>query len=383
MLARIVPIAALVFVHVLTFAASAQVATIYPTQRAATPWPTDEWPIAAPLTEYSQDELKTLLNSAFDPGNSRALRGARGVVVIHHGELVAEGYRDGYSSSSRFISWSQAKSVTQSLIAIAARKGLLDPFGPAPIKEWQGSDDPRREITIEHLLHMESGLEFVEGEGGANDNSDMMFGVGRHDYAGYAISKPLLHSPGTVWNYATGTTNILSRIVRDAVGGDEESYRQFIQTELLDRLGMGSAIAEFDRAGTFIGGTFFYATTRDYAKFGLLYLRDGVWEGERVLPEGWVDFTRTPTKASDGKYGAQFWLDTRGTRETLAKRGRAYPADTFLTRGTGGQFVFIIPSKDLIITYNGFVDYDLTTNDEDSDVDVYITRMIEMFPDQN
>lgn len=352
----------------------------YPNQLLSIPWPTDQWPTGTTLPDDKRLELQRRLESAFAPDNRRTLQGARGVVVIHRGQLVAEGYRQEYTETSLFPSWSVAKSFTSALTGIAVREGLFAIDDPVPVKAWQGENDGRSEITISHLLRMESGLDYTEGEGGDNDNNEMLFGSGRMDMAGYAANKPLLHQPGTHWNYATGTTNILSSIIRDSVGGDEQHYRDFIHRELVDRLGMRSAVMEFDPTGNFLGGIYLYATTRDYAKFGLLYLRDGVWEGKRILPEGWVNFTRTPTLASDGKYGAQFWLDTRGTRETLTKRGRSYPQDMFLARGYGGQFIFIIPSKDLVIAYNGFADYNTTNNDEDSDVDIYITDLIEMFP---
>lgn len=353
----------------------------YPAQLESVPWPTDQWPVGNTFSDDDRLELQQRLESAYAPENRRTLQGARAVVVIHHGKLVAESYRQGYDKSSIFPSWSVAKSFTSALTGIAVREELFTLDDPAVVKAWQGKNDPRSAITISHLLRMEPGLEYIEGEGGANDNNEMLFGSGRMDMAAYAANKPLLHQPGTHWNYATGTTNILSGIIRDSVGGDEQRYRDFIHRELLDKLGMRSVTLEFDPSGNFVGGAYLYATTRDYAKFGLLYLRDGVWDETRILPEGWVDFSRTPTAASEGKYGAQFWLDTRGTRETLAERGRSYPKDMFLARGYGGQFIFIIPSKDLVIAYNGFVDYNTTSNDEDSDVDLYITDIIEMFPD--
>jgi CubicO group peptidase (beta-lactamase class C family) len=336
----------------------------YPQQGADVPWPTKAWP---ELDGQSETRLRVeaTLRSVFKadddvegPGLAahEFFTGGRGIVVIHKGVLVGEAYREGFGPNSRFISWSQAKSITQSLVGIAVGKGLLDVDAPVGFSEWQG--DARAEITLDDLLRMSSGLKFEEGAGGLDDNSQMMFGVGHKDQAAYAASLPLLHEPGTHWAYATGTTMMVSRAVRDAVAQEGEdpgdTYYSFIREALLDPLGMKSAVPEFDAAGTFLGGTLFYATTRDYARFGMLYLRDGIWEGTRILPGGWVDYTRSPTSSSKGDYGTHFWLGTVGEQANLDEAGLSLPDDMFQARGMGGQFIAIIPSRDVVIAYNGY-----------------------------
>lgn len=324
----------------------------YPQQTDGIAWPTEVWPEIAevsPVRVAIEAEIQKIYGEDVEP----FFKGARGVVVIHKGELVAEAYRDGYDATSKFVSWSEAKSITQGLAGIAVRKGLLDVDAPAPVTEWSG--DERAAITLDDLLRMSSGLKFEEGAGGLDDNSQMLFGSGRTDVGTYAINQPLLHEPGTHWAYATGTSMIVSRIVRDAVGGTGDAYFDFIRKELLVPLGMKSAVPEMDKSGTFLGGTSFYATTRDYARFGLLYLRDGMWDGARILPEGWVDYTRSETPNSDGTYGVHFWLKPLGGAERLAAKGLSLPDDMFQARGMGGQFIAVFPSRDVIIAYNGYI----------------------------
>jgi CubicO group peptidase (beta-lactamase class C family) len=336
-------------------------------------WPAETWPRADGSESYRPEAIEDFLKTAFQDDAHEFFRGARGVVVIHRGKLVAEAYResDGYGPHSRFVSWSEAKSVMQALAGIAVRKQLLELHAPAAVRQWQGADDPRAAITLDHLLRMSSGLEWEEGAGGLDDNSVMFFGSGRRDMAAFAADKPLLHTPGEQWAYATGTTMIVSGIVRDAVGGNEAAYRAFIATELLDPLGMASAVAEFDSAGSFIGGAHFYASTRDYARFGLLYLRDGVWSGKRILPEGWTDYTRSATPHSDGKYGAHFWLGPLGEADALAEQGLVLPDDMYQARGMGGQFIAIIPSLDVVIAYNGYSDLK-----DYSPIDAYFAKIL-------
>jgi CubicO group peptidase (beta-lactamase class C family) len=321
-------------------------------------WPTDSWPRAVASESLRPEAVEQLLKTAFRDDAPEFFQGARGVVVVQGGKLVAEAYReaDGYGPESRFVSWSEAKSVTQALAGIAVRKQLLELHAPARVPQWQAGDDPRAAITLDQLLRMSSGLEWEEGAGGLDDSSVMLFGSGRGDMAAFAADKPLLHPPGEHWAYATGTTMIVSGLVRDAVGGTEAAYRAFIAAELLEPLGMTSAVAEFDPAGTFIGGTSFYASTRDYARFGLLYLRDGVWQGQRILPEGWSEYSRSTTPHSDGKYGAHFWLGPLGEADDLAAGGLTLPDDMYQARGMGGQFIAIIPSRDVVIAYNGYSD---------------------------
>ena len=229
------------------------------------------------------------------------------VVVQHRGEVVAEAYADGVTADTTLISWSMAKSITHALVGMAQMDGLLDVQAPTGIAQWQNDD--RRLITLQHLLEMRSGLAWIEDYvvGNESDVIDMLFGSGKEDHAAHAMNQPLASTPGKEWYYSSGTTNIVARLLGDALG---DTTREFIQRRLFDAIGMSSATAQFDAAGTFVGSSYVYATARDFAKFGELYLRDGMCDGKRILPVGWVDHARAQTVIDDETgqgYGAHWW----------------------------------------------------------------------------
>ena len=266
-------------------------------------------------------------------------------LVLHGGEIVHEEYGPTAGPDTTLISWSTAKSVTHALAGIAVRDGLLELDAPAPVPEW--ASDERAAITPRQLLHMSSGLRFVEDyvDDSISHCIDMLFGAGQGDVAGYAAALPLDHPPGSVFNYSSGTTNIVSRIVGEAVGGGEAGMRAFLRDELFGPLGMTSADPRFDAAGTFIGSSFLYCTARDFARFGQLYLADGVWDGRRVLPEGWVEFARAqapvPVEEEFG-YGAHWWLWD----------GHGFPG-TFAAHGYEGQYIIVRPDRELVVVRLG------------------------------
>ena len=168
----------------------------------------------------------------------------------------------------------------------------------------------------------------------------MLYGSGKDDVAAYAASQRLVHEPGRFWSYSSGTSNVVAGIAGRAIGGGADDTLRYLQRELFDPLGMRTAKPRFDAAGTFIGSSFVFATARDFARFGLLYLRDGIWEGERLLPAGWVDHARTPTPASRGEYGAHWWLARDGS-------GR------FAANGYRGQYIAVDPARDLVLVRLG------------------------------
>jgi CubicO group peptidase (beta-lactamase class C family) len=260
------------------------------------------------------------------------------LLLVHRGAIVAERYAEDHGEEERLPSWSMAKSITHALVGMALRQGLVDPHAPAPIAAWQEADDPRRAITLEHLLRMCDGLEFVEDyvDRGVSHVIEMLFGAGRDDVAAFAAARPLAHPPGTFWSYSSGSSNLVARVLGDAVGGGRAGMESFMHRELFAPLGMTSADPRFDAAGTFIGSSFVFATARDFARFGLLYLRGGRWEGARLLPEGWDDHARTPTRASGGEYGAHWWLALDGS-------GR------FSANGYRGQYLVVDPRRDLVL----------------------------------
>ena len=272
------------------------------------------------------------------------------IVVLHEGRVVAERYDEpDVGPDTTLISWSMAKSVTHAAVGLLVGRGLLDPGAPADVPGW--SDDERGAITLEHLLRMVDGLAFVEDyvDDRISDVIHMLFREGKDDVAGYAMARPLAHPPGTVWNYSSGTSNIVASIAGRAAGGTD-AMRHLLQHDLFERIGMSSATARFDAAGTFIGSSFMYATARDFARFGHLYLRDGMHDGHRVLPEGWVDHARTLTPPSAGEYGAHWWLRPDD------------PFGTFFASGYEGQHIVVVPPKDLVVVRLGKTDAELRPN---------------------
>ncbi|HVM08675.1 MAG TPA: serine hydrolase [Acidimicrobiales bacterium] len=312
-----------------------------PPQPDGVSWPVDEWPTAPVPGGVDLDRL--LDEVMADDGELTTTLAA---LVVHRGAIVAERYRgaDGIDASSTLISWSMAKSILHALVGILVGRGSLAAGDHPQVPEWGPPDDPRRAITLEHLLTMRDGLDFVEDyvDDTVSDVIEMLFGAGQHDVAAFAADRPLAHEPGTFFNYSSGTTNVVSRVVRDVVGAGD-AYEAFIREELFDPLGMRSATPKFDDAGTFIASSFVYATARDFARFGLLYLRDGVWGDRRILPEGWVDHARRLRSRDDetgNGYGAQWWVlgDDTGA---------------FWANGYEGQSILVSPALDLVVVRLG------------------------------
>lgn len=299
------------------------------------------------------DRLETVLDHAFAEPDPVRQRRTRAVVIVHKGRIVGERYAAGIGPDTPLIGWSMTKSVMNALAGILVKEGRLATDGPVPVAEWQGPGDPRGRITLDQLLRMSSGLRFDEDmTNPLADVTHMLLGVA--DVAAYATNKQLAAPPGTKWQYSSGTSNIIARIIRNVLKDDRE-YLTFPRRALFDRVGMASAVLETDASGTFVGSSFMYATARDWARFGMLYLQDGVWGGQRILPEGWVAYTRSPAPAdSDRHYGAHFWLDLpdeyRGTGGTL-------PHDAFHAVGHEAQFVTIVPSHQAVIVRLGLTRY--------------------------
>lgn len=304
------------------------------------PWPTQAWPIADLGREVDGRAIAAAADAAFAPGSDHGETLA--ILVVHGGRLVFERYVEGKGPDDTFPSWSMAKSMLHAVVGMLVAEGRLDLNAPAPVAAWRGEGDPRGAITLEHLLRMVDGLDFVElyEATGRSDVVDMLFGAGKDDVAAYAIARPPLHPPGTYWSYASGTSNIVARIAGDAAGGGEDGMRAFLSERLFAPLGMTSAKPRFDPAGTFIGSSYVFCTARDFARFGLLYLRDGVWDGVRLLPGGWVDHARTETPASIGRYGAHWWLALDGS-------------GIFTANGFQGQHIVVDPSRDLVLVRLG------------------------------
>jgi len=263
-------------------------------------------------------------------------------VVLHKGGIVAERYGEGIGPDTQLLSWSMGKSFTNAIVGIMAKDSLVDINAPMDIPEWQG--DGRAAITLNNLMQMQSGLQWNEDYGNRSDVNVMLHC--EKDMGLYALDKPLEHEPGTYWYYSSGSTNIVMRYLRGKFGSDAE-FLGYIRERLFKPLHITGAHFEPDMSGTPVGSSYLYVTARDFARFGEMFLEDGCVEGERVLPEGWVDYTVSPASASEGRYGAFFWLNRSHSLPDV-------PEDTFSCNGHDGQQIYIIPSKELVVVILGY-----------------------------
>lgn len=305
--------------------------------------------IAGPVAvEPADPALKAALDHAFEEAATPPFRRTKAVVVVHDGKVVAERYADGVGVDTPLLGFSLAKSVVNALIGILTQQGLVTPSMPAPIPEWRGASDPRREIEVEHLMRMTSGLALDETNSGLDPSSQMVYL--HNDTAGFAVKAAVIAPPGARWAYSSPTTQLLARIVRDAVGGREQTLA-FAWRELFNPLGMRNVTLEFDGAGTPLGSTYMLASARDWARFGMLYLNDGIVGDRRVLHEDWVDFSAAATLDTD--YGAGFWTNRSEHEHARARVGLGIPRDAFFASGDFGQRIVIIPSQRLVIVRLG------------------------------
>ncbi|WP_411340961.1 serine hydrolase [Sphingopyxis sp. J-6] len=296
-----------------------------------------------------------LFVDAEDVGETRAL------YVLRDGEPIYERYGAGFGPDSKLISWSMAKSITAVLTGFLVSDGQLSLDGPAPVAAWQRSGDPRGAITLKHLLHMSSGLEHIENGDPVwdGDTVAMLFGGGAGDMAAFAEAKPAAAQPGEVFNYSSATSVILADILADTLTPSQnpaarrDAVREFIQGRLAEPLGMTSLTPEFDAKGTMIGGSIMHATARDYARFGEFLRNHGVVNGQRLLPETWMNFMLSPS-ANDAGYGGHIWLNRRrpaGADAALwPDRG---PNDLFACIGHQGQYIIVSPSQRVTIVRLG------------------------------
>ncbi len=292
------------------------------------------------FSNINYKKLNVAVTKAFDKKGIIDKR-TRSVIVIYKNKIVAEKYDIGFNKNSKILGWSMTKSITATYFGILEKQGKFNINNSAPIVEWQ--KDERAKITTSNLLHMNSGLEWEENYSKICDATKMLFV--EKDMTKSQIDKPFVGKPNNSWNYSSGTTNLLSGILRNQFKTHQE-YLNFWYSSLLDKIGMNSALIETDMAGNFVGSSYGWATTRDWAKFGLLYLHKGNWNGEQLFNESWAKYVTTATKTSKGRYGAHFWLNSGGYFSDV-------PKDMFYASGYQGQMVAIFPSHDLVIVRMG------------------------------
>jgi len=307
------------------------------------PWPDGDQLKDTLYPEIDTMQLKKVVNSAFGP-SSEDKRWTAAVVVLYKGELIAEKYASefGVTPDTRIWGWSMTKSIMNAMAGVLSRQGKLNIKATAPVSQWL--QDRRRDITINDLMHMSSGLKWDEDYGDVSPVTNMLYRTS--DSYKAAINVPYKEKSGAEWKYSSGTTNILSGIFRTLIRNDQY-YHEFPYREIFSKIGITSMILETDAAGNFVGSSYSNATARDWARFGLLYANDGVWKGDTILARGWVNYTRTPVAASKGEYGAQFWLNRSKTLPDV-------PEDLFFCDGHRGQRIFIIPSRNLVVVRLGY-----------------------------
>ena len=303
----------------------------YPAQPRGVPYPTAHWPIGELPATVDRAAIDAAVDTAF--GAPDAAARVRSIVVVNGGRIVYERYHPLDGPDTVFPSFSVAKSFTSALIGLLVSDGMLSLDEPPDVPEWPPGD-PRRAITLRDLLQMSSGLEWDEVYEVGADPVEMLAAP---DAAAFVAAKPLESEPGTVFEYSTGTTALLSGIAADTLGGCRQELA-YLHERLLDPLGITTEDLLLDPGGCWYGGLGADMTTRDFARFGLLFLRGGRWEDEQILPTSWVDESRAPAASNPG-YGLQWWLD-------------ADRDGWFRAAGLFGQYVVVEPDLDLVIAAN-------------------------------
>lgn len=297
--------------------------------------------------------MEGALDFTFDETHYGHPQRARAMVVLHKGKIVGERYAPGWGQESKLVSWSMGKSITAALIGMLISEGEFSLDDPAPVPDWREPGDPRGPITIRHLLNMSSGLEFNRVEGDADPKHFTVWNDHNYIYFGavnvfeHSLSRPVEHETNTVWRYRNCDPLTLGFLVKQGAEARGEEYLTWPQRKLFDRIGIRNIVLEPDAWGNFVNTGFDHGTARDWARFGLLHLQDGIWQGERILPEGWVETISTPAPADpDRHYGGQFWLNAGGTHPDI-------PRDAYWCAGARGQTTMVIPSRDSVIVRLG------------------------------
>ncbi len=321
-------------------------------------WPRGEKVVPVIPAGVDAKKLTAAIDAIFTEPADGPPDNTQAAIVVYNGTIIAERYGQGYTPAMPILGWSMTKSVTNTLTGILVRQKKLDIMKPAPVAAWRQPVDPRSTVTTDQLLRMSGGLDFVEIYGPHKDVTDMLYGA--KSMSDFAAAKKLRTGPDGEWYYSSGTANIVARIIRDASGGTLAGAYAFARRELFDKLGMCSAIIETDASGSFVGSSYMFATPRDWARVGLLFLNDGVWNGERILPEGWVKYSVTPTPlAPQGEYGAHFWLNAGAKGKPGNRTFPSLPTDMYYMSGFNGQIVVMFPSKRLVVVRMG------VTHDDD------------------
>ena len=304
------------------------------------------------------EKLTQAVDLAFDTPEDY-IKKTRAVLVLHQGHIIAEKYREGFDENSIMMGWSMTKSVTSTVLGILAKQGKVSLDQNHLFEAWEADD--RKNITLANLLNMNSGLEWEEDYTQISDATKMLFLA--ENMSEVQLQKSLTHPTNESWKYSSGTTNLLSGFIRKQFNS-QQAYLDFWYGELIDKIGMESMVIETDYAGNFVGSSYGWATMRDWAKLGILYLNEGHWNGEQIIDTTWVNFSKNPTNSSDGGYGGHFWLNAGGKYPDV-------PKDMYAAIGFQGQYVFIIPSENLVVVRTGM------KNKEGFDINGFLKGIVE------
>ncbi len=309
------------------------------------PWPKgDVLPDTLPAG-VNYERLNELLDTCVDATGTKPFKNTLGIAIVYDGQLIAEKYFDSYNYTTRFHGWSMTKSITCALAGILADNGQLNIDNSTGIQEWQ--NDERSKITVKNAIQMCTGLDWYENYFTISDATVML--MQSNDMLASVIDHKLAYPPGTHWNYSSGDANLLSGIIRNRIGNDED-YHNAVYQDLLYPAGMLHTQVETDATGLFVASSYSYGTIRDWARFGLLLMNDGIFAGDTILSKSWVDFMKTPVEPSDGAYGGSLWLEESNPERAL----NDVPNDVFFADGFLGQRVYVVPSKKLVAVRLGF-----------------------------
>ncbi len=309
------------------------------------PWPKGDLLPKNKPAGVNYTRLNELLDTCFDATGNEPHKKTLGIAVVYNNQLIAEEYLNGYDYKTMFHGWSMTKSITGALAGILADEGKLSLEEPAGFQEWQ--NDERKDISVKNIVQMSSGLDWYENYFTVSDATVML--MQKDDMLTSITDNKLAYAPGTFWNYSSGDANLLSGIIRSRLNNDAD-YHRFIYTKLLYPTGMLHTKVETDGSGLFVASSYSYGSTRDWARFGMLFLNEGVFAGDTILSKGWVDFMKTPAEASNGNYAGTFWLKESSPENALT----SVPSDVFFADGFLGQRIYIVPSKKLVVVRMGY-----------------------------
>ena len=291
--------------------------------------------------KVNQNKLKAAIDNHFTEVEGENPKNTRAIVVLYGNQLIAEQYAEGFDKNTKQLGWSMAKSIMNTLVGILIKKGEIELHKTTGIEKWQ--NDNRKNITWNQLLQMNSGLKWEENYGSISDVTKMLYT--EDDVYSFAVNHKLDGTPGKTWKYSSGTSNILSGLIRKQLA-DDTAYLNFANKELFNWIGAESMVLETDPSGTIVGSSYAWATPRDWAKYGLLYLKNGKVADQQIFPEWWSEYTASPAEGSEGKYGAQFWKQNDEEYPNV-------PKDMYFADGFQGQRIFIIPSKNIVVVRFG------------------------------